>query len=67
MLLVHGIDDPVIPFEHSVLMRDALLAEHVPADLVAIDAGHGFLLRSPRPELRPALCATLSFLERALR
>jgi acetyl esterase/lipase len=66
VLLVHGVEDPVIPFEHAVLMRDALLERRVPADLVAIDAGHGFLLRSPRPELRPALCATLAFLERAL-
>jgi acetyl esterase/lipase len=66
MLLIHGTEDPVIPFEQSVEMRDALLQHQVPADLVAVDFGHGFLLRSARPELRPALCATLAFLERAL-
>lgn len=67
MLFVHGSDDEVVPISESVAMRNALREHDVPTDLVRIEGiGHGFILRSTRPEVRPATCATLAFLERAL-
>ncbi len=46
-LLVHGTLDPVVPFEQSVLMRDALKAANVEVDLVALEgAGHGWPINS---------------------
>jgi acetyl esterase/lipase len=67
MLFVHGSDDEVIPISESIAMRNTLRQHGVPTDLVRIEGiGHGFILRSQRPEVRPATCATLAFLERTL-
>jgi len=39
-LLLHGTDDPIVPFSQSVQMRDALQAAGVPVGLIAWE-GHG--------------------------
>ncbi|MCL6641770.1 MAG: prolyl oligopeptidase family serine peptidase [Candidatus Bipolaricaulota bacterium] len=46
-LLVHGTQDPIVPLEQSVVMRDALKAVNVEVDLVALEgAGHGWPINS---------------------
>lgn len=65
-LLVHGTQDPVLPFEQSVLMRDALKAANVAVDLVALEgAGHGWPINSPFGQ--QALARVVPFFERHLR
>jgi arylsulfatase A-like enzyme/dienelactone hydrolase len=65
-LLVHGTRDPLVPFEQSVLMRDALKAADVEANLVAIEgAGHGWPINSPFGER--ALQEAVPFFERHLK
>ncbi|AEE46949.1 alpha/beta hydrolase [Cellulomonas fimi] len=42
MLVVHGSDDEVVPFEQSVLLAESLLAAGQPVELVRLEgAGHG--------------------------
>lgn len=42
-LLVHGTDDPSIPFRNSERMLEALKEQNVPAELLVLQgAGHGF-------------------------
>lgn len=42
VLLVHGVDDPVVPVNQSRRMRDALRAAGKTVELVEVaDAGHG--------------------------
>jgi len=65
-MLVHGTQDPVVPFEQSVLMRDALKAAGVEADLVALEgAGHGWPMNSDFGQ--QALGRLLPFFERHLK
>jgi acetyl esterase/lipase len=65
-LLVHGTKDPVVPFEQSVLMREALKTKNVEAELVAIEgAGHGWPINSPPGEL--ALARALPFFDKFLK
>lgn len=65
-MLVHGTRDPVVPFEQSVLMQQALQTAGVEAQLVPIEgAGHGWPIDSPYG--RQALAQVVPFLERQLR
>lgn len=43
VLLIHGVDDPVVPYEQSQRMHRALRGAGVPARLVSVpNRGHGF-------------------------
>jgi len=65
-LLVHGTQDRTVPFEQSVLMRDALKAKNIEVDLVAIEgAGHGWPFNSPAND--QALARVLPFFEAHLK
>jgi acetyl esterase/lipase len=65
-LLVHGTQDPVVPFEQSVLMRDALNAAKVEVELFPIEgAGHGWPFNSTPGQ--QALARVLPFFEKHLR
>jgi len=64
-LLVHGTADPRVPFDQSVLLRDALVRVGVEATLLAADgAGHGWPIDSTYGTR--ALTAALEFFDRHL-
>ncbi len=63
VLLIHGKDDLVVPFEQSQLMADALTAAGKPVELVTLAAEDHWLSRgATRTQM---LQATVTFLEKA--
>lgn len=65
-LLVHGTRDPLVPFEQSTLMFEALQTAGVQAELVPIaGAGHGWPLESSFGQ--QALAEVVPFFERHLQ
>jgi len=69
-LLVHGVDDTTVPFEHSQALADALVANGVDVELVLLPGvGHGFLGRDREATRQASLTAlerTLAFLDRTI-
>lgn len=64
-LIVHGTSDSRVPFNQSVILRDALRAVGVDAELLALQgAGHGWSVTSPYYET--ALSAAAEFFDREL-
>ncbi len=60
-LIMHGTDDPVVPFDQSVRLAERLHEAGVPATLVRVEgAGHGFPDTEPIERVR-------AFLDRYLR
>lgn len=47
ILLIHGRDDTVVPFSHSIKMHDALRAAKKPVELVELKGEDHWLSRSP--------------------
>lgn len=70
VLLIHGLDDRVVPFKQSVEFRDRLAAASVPVELILIPGvGHSFIGSTPaetRSATLRALNATISFFEREI-
>lgn len=65
IMLVHGVEDDVVPIAQSRRMRATLARAGVPTQLVEVEGrGHGF--RVFATDLRPATCTSLEFLARAL-
>ena len=65
VLLLHGTDDPVVPFAHSERLVEALRAAKVPVTIVpARGASHGYWNRPPYPVLVQAMIK--AFLDRAM-
>lgn len=63
VLLIHGKDDLVVPFEQSQMMADALTAAGKPVELVTLKAEDHWLSRgATRTQM---LQATVTFLEKA--
>ncbi|MCD5408759.1 alpha/beta hydrolase [Candidatus Bipolaricaulota bacterium] len=66
-LLIHGLDDRVVPYEESVRMAAALRRVGAEVRLVLIPgAGHGFINRADSPAARQAIAAMVDFLDRHL-
>jgi acetyl esterase/lipase len=64
-LLMHGTEDPLIPFNQSELLRDALLAHGVRATFVPVqNAGHGHEPWTSSPDIWRVV---YDFLDRTLR
>ncbi|WP_240320783.1 alpha/beta hydrolase [Sphingomonas crusticola] len=69
-ILVHAVDDDVVPVENSLAMFGALRAAHIPAELHVFEkGGHGFGLRLPQtnsaarwPDLFLAFAQTHGFI-----
>jgi len=62
VLLVHGRDDTVVPYEQSEIMRDALSRAHRPVELLPLGAEDHWLSRSSTRSA--TLAATLAFLQK---
>jgi acetyl esterase/lipase len=63
-LLMHGVDDQIVPFEQSAAMAQALRAQGVRADLYPVEgAGHCF---EGCPEIGKLLDASIDFLDEVL-
>jgi dipeptidyl aminopeptidase/acylaminoacyl peptidase len=61
VLLIHGRDDTVVPYEQSLLMRDGMKKAGKPVDLVTLEREDHWL---SRPETRlQMLEATVAFLK----
>lgn len=60
-LIIHGSDDPTVPFDQSVRLHEALKAEGVPSTLLRIEKGQhgGFQNPDWRDRVRQFLDATL--------
>ena len=66
-LLIHGLDDRVVPYEESVRMAAALRRVGAEVRLVLIPgAGHGFINQADSPAARQAIAAMVDFLDRHL-
>jgi acetyl esterase/lipase len=64
-LLMHGVDDQVVPFEQSVTMAEALRARGVRADLYPVEgADHCF---EGHPDIGGLLDASIDFLDDVLK
>lgn len=63
VLLLHGTADVLVPAEHSITYRDALLAQDREAELVLFEgAPHAFFNQEEDPICQAALVAVLRFL-----
>jgi acetyl esterase/lipase len=57
-MLVHGTDDPQVPFRQSEMMHDSLKAANIEATLIRVQgAGHSFGQVSSNPEVMSAMQA----------
>lgn len=55
-LIVHGVDDDIVPVEQSVSLADALVASGVATELILVqNAGHGLLRTLFAPPRSPSL------------
>jgi acetyl esterase/lipase len=64
-LLMHGVDDQVVPYEQSVTMAEALREQGVRADLFAVEgADHCFV---GHPDIGGLLDASIDFLDDVLK
>ncbi len=61
VLLIHGRDDTVVPYQQSVIMRDAMRRAGKPVELVTLDGEDHSM--SYAPTRRRMLEATIAFLE----
>jgi len=67
MLLLHAIDDQIVPVEDSRDFKKALDKANVPSLYVEVSAGkHGFPIFGKDPKFRASTCTTLAFLRATL-
>jgi dipeptidyl aminopeptidase/acylaminoacyl peptidase len=65
MIVIHGVNDPRVPYSEAEQIVDALRARDVPVELLAYpDEGHGLVKLKNRLEAYPAI---VEFLERHMR
>jgi acetyl esterase/lipase len=64
MLLLHGAADNIVPVEDALELAAALKQAGTPSLVIEVpEQGHGFPVLGRKPELRPASCSVLHFLE----
>ena len=64
IMVIHGTDDPTVPYEISLRLVSRLKQLHVPYEFITVpEAGHSFNLQPKQMDLRPAV---LDFLRRYL-
>lgn len=61
VLLIHGRDDTVVPYQQSIIMRDAMRRADKPVELITLDGEDHYM--SYAPTRRRMLEATIAFLE----
>jgi dipeptidyl aminopeptidase/acylaminoacyl peptidase len=66
-LLIHGTEDPLVPFEQSVKMRECMLAAGAQCELVSIQGGgHGIRGWEQSPALSKYSRTLVDWLEHKL-
>ncbi len=64
ILLIHGKDDTVVPFQQAVEMQNALLAAHKSVELVVLPTSDHWVLSGSQANSQAMLTAMVGFLEK---